>query len=284
MSNLAFDANKELKSGINSLMTTVGTNGLCIPIAVTYKALVGMINAVASPVGMFKGQIMAVMNNNDIVNAMKDIHSTLSILNSALPPSVNLTIDKKTLYGLDLFSKICIDFNDILPNIMKEYIDDGIEMINDGMEELMDFSYPDEISSLMMDAEEFLKENALSDALGEATKTLLSPLKMYRDFIKSTGIIQMLKRLQKFEKCMTNPKTCNRPKKEFMFTDKAALQAQYGNPNKKVYNSQYYIDLFAINLKGEVLLSKINKTLKTTEKNMVKTMNKLDRFKQPLIK
>ena len=269
---LAFDANKELKSGINSLMTTVGTNGLCIPIAVTYKALVKMINAIASPVGMFKEQILAVMNNNAVIDAMKDINSTLEVLNSALPVSVNLTIDKKTLYGLDIFSKVCLDFNDILPNIMKEYIDDGIEKINDGYEELMDFSFPDEISDLMMDAEEFLKENALSDALDEATQTLLSPLKMYREFIKSTGIVALLKRLQKFEKCMTNPKTCNRPKKEFYF------------PGTKKYNSQYYIDLFAINLKGEVLLSKMNKNLKSVEGKTLKTMKKLDKFKEPLVK
>ena len=71
---------------------------------------------------------------------------------------------------------------------------------------------------------------------------------------------------------MTNPNTCNRPKKEFWY------------PGTKKYNSQYYLELLAVDLKGEVQLSKLNDNFKRFELRMSKTLKKVDAFKTTPIK
>jgi hypothetical protein len=156
---------------------------------------------------------------------------------------------------------------------MKRMIDGAIDKINQTSEDAWDslqFDYPVDVVTAMEDAETFFKDNALSDAFDEGIKAVLSPLQMYRDFIKSSGIVDILKRLQKFEKCMTNPQTCNRPKKEFYY------------PNTKKYNSQYYLDLLCINLKGEVLLGKLNQDFKQFDAKMAKTLKAVNDFRQPV--
>jgi hypothetical protein len=278
-----FDANKALKKDIDKLMTAVGTNGLCIPIALSYTTLVRTINALSGPVAHFKHEIINALDNDDVMKALGNANALLAVIGNNIKVP-NLQIDAKTLKQLNIFNKICLDFNDILPNAMNNMIDKSIDFINDTAEDMWDtleFNMPDSMLNAYDDTVDFFKEKALSEGFDDLVKLILTPLIIYREFIKSTGIVQLLKRLQKFEKCMTNPSTCNRPKKEFYFTDTNALTEQYGRV-RKVYNSQYYIDLFAINLKGEVLLSKMSKNIKHIEKSMTSTFKKIDTYKTPI--
>jgi len=299
MSNLSFDANKILKSNVDKLMTTAANDGICIPLAAAYTMLVKQINMFVGPAAMLKNGII---NNIDSMttDAFNEITGVLNILSSN-STSINLSIDAKTILNANVFKKSCLDFNDILPSAMNNLLTDGINSINDiagdAFKELGDlkdsvmseiteftddvmndiydmlpeteFEMPDEINDMLNSTTDFFKENALSDALSEAAKVALAPLTTYREFIKSTGIIEMIKRLQKFERCMTNPKNCNRPKKEFYF------------PGTSKFNSQYYMELFAINLKGEIQMKKITKQVKGIETKAANTLKKLDDFKKP---
>ena len=271
MSNpLAFDANKQLKKQVDTLMTAVGTNGLCIPLASSYHQIVQIVNAMVGPVAAMKSQIENALNNNKVMDALGDVSKTLDVINSGLGQ-----IDPSTLKALDIFSKICLDFRDILPasmqKMLNQYEDFAMDFINDEVSGAFDFVLPTDIDDMMTSAEDFFKDGALSDGLSDITSAILSPITMYRNFISSCGIIPMIKRLQKFERCMTNPNTCNRPNKEFWF------------PKTKKYNSQYYLDMLCVNLKGEVLLNKINRDFKTFEGKMNKTLKKMDEFtKKPI--
>lgn len=267
MASSVFDINKELKTGINKFTNTVGKNGMCIPIALTYHQLVQVINALVGPIASMKAAIVNALDNNPVIDLMSNISKTLGVLNSGLNKIPKLSIDKSTLMGLDIFSKICLDFNDILPNAMKGFISESINSINDGFDELLDFILPDEFGDALNSVQDFMKSNALGNALDDISKAMLLPLTLYREYIKSSGILDMLKRLQKFEKCMTNPATCGRPKEEFYY------------PGTKKYNSQYYMDLLCVNLKGEIQLAKIKSNYKTLNASVNKTLNNIDNFK-----
>jgi hypothetical protein len=261
----AFDANKALKSNINKLMDTAATKGLCVPLSAAYVLLVKQVNVIAMPVGMFKAQIVGAIDSAS-TEAFNNINNGLNLIKGAVNMVPSLQIDGSTLQALNIFKKMCLNFDDILPNAMKDMINDLVDDTNDLFGQV--FELPAEVQDMIDDSIDFFYENALSKGLDDLSKEILSPLKVYREFIKSSGIIDLLKRLQKFEKCMTNPQNCGRPKKEFYF------------PNTKKYNSQYYMDLFAIDLKGELQMKKIVSNTKNLEKKIAKTLIKLDEFKR----
>jgi hypothetical protein len=267
-SPLAFDANKILKGNIDSLMNTVGTNALCPIIASSYHQIVKVVNAMVGPVDHMLWQIESTLNNNPVIDALGEVNGALDILNSSLG-KFNLQVEPSTIQALNIFNKVCLDFNDLMPNAMKGFLDDAMENINEGLADI--FTLPDSLSDMMNDAEDMMKSNALSNSLSDITKTILSPVNAYRNFIESSGIISMIKRLQKFERCMTNPNTCNRPVREFWY------------PGTHKYNSQYYHEMLKVNLKGEVLLGQINSNFKTFEKKMNKTLKNINSFtKSPI--
>ena len=260
----AFDANKALKGNINKLMDTAGTQGLCVPLAAAYTLLVKQVNVIAMPVGSFKSQIVGSIDSASTA-AFGNINNALSIVNGAITKIPSLQINGSTLRALDIFSKTCLNFDDILPNAMKDLINDVSADVNDLFGQT--FALPDEVQGMIDDSISFFKDHALGNALDDLSKSILMPLSLYRDFIKSSGIVDLLKRMQKFEKCMTNPQNCNRPKKEFYF------------PGTKKYNSQYYMELFAINLKGELQMKHIVSDTKSLERKIGKTLTNLDNFK-----
>jgi hypothetical protein len=100
-----------------------------------------------------------------------------------------------------------------------------------------------------------------------AANTVLGAIDNYRKFIKSTGIIAMIDKLAKFEKCMMNPQHCNRPRSEFMY------------PGTTKYNSQYYRDFFAMNTKGELQLKQFLGDSKSLSAKINKSLKKLDAFR-----
>lgn len=265
----AFDINKELEKN----MAKFSQNTLCVPVVASYTQLTKVVNALVGPVALMKKQIIAALDNNAVVDALVEANQVLDVL-SANIGAPTLQVSAATMNDMNIFKRICTDFDDILPNAMKRLMDDASDAINDyvgsGMDSIFDF--PDEIGSMIDGAILDLKEHAYSEALSEGVKTILTPLEMYRAYIKSSGILVMLKRLEKFERCLTNPKGCNRPKKDVYF------------PGTTKYNSKYYRDLFAINLKGEVQLSKLVGKTKGIETKLTKTLKKIDTYKTPIEK
>lgn len=266
--SLELDANAILKKNIDKLTNVVGTQGVCIPIAAAYHSLVEVVGAVASPVAHFKEEIIAAMDNNEVIDNLSKASQAMNVINNGLG-QVNLQISQETIQAMNIFNKVCLDYNEILPNAMKRFLNSGIDFVNDaqGM-----WDFPDEVVDMMEYAQGALKEKALSMGFDEGVKLVLTPLTMYRNYIKSTGVVEMLKRLRKFEKCMMNTQTCNRPKQEFYF------------PGTRKYNSQYYIDLLCIDLKGEILLTKMSQQLKVFEGNSIKVLKKIDAFKEMPVK
>jgi hypothetical protein len=262
-SSKAFDANKALKKNIDKLMDTAGTQGLCVPLAAAYTMLVKQVNVIALPVGNFKARIKDSIDDAT-TEAFNNITNTLAIVNGAVSMAPKLQINGSTLQALNIFSKVCLNFDDILPNAMKDLINETAADANDLFGQVFDL--PDEVLESIGDSIDFFKEHALGNALDDLSKAIMSPITMYRDFIKSSGIIELLKRMQKFEKCMTNPQNCNRPKSEFYF------------PGTRKYNSQYYMELFCINLKGEVQMKQIVSNTKNLERKIGKTLIGYDEF------
>ena len=270
---IKFDATTALKNNLMKVSNRVG-DPMCIPIAAAYSLLVKQVNMIVTPAAFFKSQIVSAVDGFT-TDVFKEVNGALNLLSSNIP-QINLQIRLSSLNDANVFKKTCLDFNDILPNAMKSLIDSAITNTADGLYDLMGdmaLDMPDEIVDMVEDTIDLFKSNALSDALSDVAKTLISPIDAYRAFIKSTGVLGMLKKLQKFEKCMSNPKNCNRPKKEFLF------------PNTKKYNSQYYMDLLAINLKGEIQMKKIVADTKGIERKLSKTMTNLDNFrKSPVVR
>lgn len=264
---LAFDANKQLKTQVDRLMDNVGTKGLCVPISASYLQMIKIANVMIVPVATFKNRIIDVLNNNDVLDALHTASDALEIINSNIG-RFNLQINRSTIQALNIFDKICLNFKDILPNAMKNFLDSVMDDINS--REIFDL--PDSISNSIINIEEFLINESMSNGFDTAVKTVLNPIQEYRAFIKSSGILDLIKSLQKFERCLTNPKTCNRPKKEFYF------------PNTRKYNSQYYLDLLCVNLKGEIILHKLDYNFKSFEGQMFKTLRKIDAFSKHPIK
>jgi hypothetical protein len=264
----AFDINKELQNDMSKFTQTT----LCLPVVASYTAAVKVIDALVGPVALMKQQIIYALDNNDVTKALTEISKTLSIINSNIGVPT-LQISASTMAQMNIFSRICVDFDDILPNAMKKLMDtatDAIDsFVSDGIDDLI-YAMPDEISDMIDDGISDLKDNALSSALSDAANAILAPLTMYRAYIQSCGLTVMLKQLQKFEKCLTNSQGCNRPTKEVCF------------PGTTKFNSQYYMDLLAINLKGELQIAKLCGQVKGIEMKMSKAIEKLDTYKTPI--
>jgi hypothetical protein len=256
----AININKELKTQINSLTSTIAQDVLCIPIAASYISLVKVVNAIAAPVGSMKQEIINTIDNitTPILGAISE---SLDLVSATIGTLSVPMITSDTINALNIFNRICLDFDDILPNAMKELLSEGAELVTASI------AIPDGMVNMIEDAESFFKNNALMDMFDDAIKAILLPILLYKEFIKDTGIIELLKRLQKFERCMINPNTCNRPRKEVLF------------PGTNKYNSQYYMDLFCINLKGEVQLGMIHSQISGIENKMSRILTKLDNFK-----
>ena len=266
----AFNINTELQKDMSKLMQ----NTLCLPISAAYVAATKVLNAFVGPVALMKKQIVSALDNNPVTKALTDASKILNIVNAniGLP---TLQISAQGLDAMNIFKTICLDFDDILPNAMKKLISNAAAAVNDGYHDMLDsademYDMPDEMVDMVDDAMGALKDKALSGAFDDAINAVMTPLMMYRAFIKSSGIVEMIKRLQKFEKCMTNPKGCNRPSKEMFF------------PGTTKYNSQYYMELFAINLKGELQLAQLSSQVKGIEGKASETIKKLDAFKNPI--
>ena len=265
----AFNANEILAKNINKFNDVAGTQGLCVPLAAAYTALVKQVNVFATPIGLFKSQIIGAIDSAT-TDVFDEINEGINILSTVTTSLGSLQIQGSTLSKLNILKTICLDFDDILPFSIQNMIDNAINSAADAASDLMDewFDLPDDTLAQLEDAIDFFKSHALSSALSDAAKFVLSPLDAYRSFIKNSGILTILERMKKFERCMTNPQHCNRPRKDFYF------------PGTHKYNSQYYMDLFAINLKGEIQLKRLISDTKRLETKVAKTLRKLDDFRK----
>ena len=265
----AFDANEELAKNINKFNDMAGTEGLCVPLAAAYTALVKQVNTFVKPVTMFKSQIIDAIDSAT-TDVFDEINEGINILSTVTQSLGSLQIQGSTLSKLNILKTICLDFDDILPFSVQNMIDNAIDESSDWLTDKMEswFDIPDESLVQLDEAIDYFKSHALSSALSDTAKFVLSPLDAYRTFIKNSGIITILERMKKFERCMTNPQHCNRPRKDFYY------------PGTHKYNSQYYMDLFAINLKGEIQLKRFVSSTKRLETRVAKTLRKLDEFRK----
>lgn len=261
--SLAFDANKSLKTEIKSFTSSASKGGLCAPSITAYKSLVAIVNTIVVPVDIFQKEIKNALEGNDVENCLKSATEIMDIVGNGLGKA-NLQIDKSTIQSLNLFSKVCLDFNDILPNAMKSFLDKAMDKIDYEKFLMM----PPEMEAMIENVTKMLISNKLSKAFGEVINSVFTPMEMYSNFIKDTEVLTYIKRLQKMERCLTNPETCARPREEFYY------------PGTKKYNSQYYLELLKINTKGEVQLKKLNSSFASFEGKMGKTIKKISALKK----
>jgi hypothetical protein len=269
MSQRVFDAQRELNNQMESLMDAAGAQGLCIPIAASYKALLNTVRAIAGPVTTFQADIIKQMDSASTA-VFKDINNAIGVLNDVCASVPTLQITGQSLQALNIISRVCLDFNEILPNSMKNLIDTASGYANDLFGRVFDL--PADIIDVIQDNILGAKDFAIQEALEPATNALFGALDRYRKFLKTSGITMIIDKLEKFERCMMNPQHCNRPRSEFIY------------PGTKKYNSQYYRDFFAINTKGELQLKNFVGDTKQLDAKINRMFRKLDDFRASPIK
>jgi len=282
-----YKAKRELQDHLNKISSTVAMNTLCPPIGVIYHTTVNTVNVIAVPAGVMIEQIKRVLNNKNLMNALKEANNALDILNEGMGVLVSI-VDGSIFNGLSLFSQICPNFSNILSTTLKKFISATSDIIKSrsatvvkDIRDDFDFYYtednniepdpqiyqlPDDAVADMKTAATKFKLSALSKSLSENTDTILSPLIAYKKFIKTSGILTYIKILQDMEKCMTDPNTCNRPKKELHF------------PNTHKYNSEYYLDMLCVDMQGNLKLGQMIPDLLSMENKLNKTLTKIDEY------
>lgn len=264
---LAFDANKEAKSYVKKVTDMTGKKGICAVTLTEYKLLVDIVGTIVGPVEHFKSDIESAFNSDGVMDALGTVSEILDIAGSGLG-KINPQIDENTIKALNVFNSSCLDFSFLLPQSMVKFLsktrDAMLNRVISSVNEYDMFELPEEITNGFDSVLSSLKEKALSTCFGDSINSILNPLQTYKKFIKTTSLMDKIKKLQKFEKCLTNKQTCDVDKKELYY------------PGTKMYNSQYFLKALAVNIKGEVQLKRINSSFASLEGKTYKTLSKLD--------
>lgn len=184
-----------------------------------------------------------------------------NVLKSTLPPPFNKNIDVKVGAMGDLLAVACTDYFGSIPESLFNTFQDIKHGINKWAVSPLDKGLFNSIARDLLAA----KDEALQDIVGsDIFTTILSPLVAYESFLKENGVDDIIKRMQRLERCMTKPGVGGRKKSDFI------------HPTAKKLYSAYYKSLFMINSKGKLNVSVLGGTSKNKSQlnNVMQTVTK----------
>jgi hypothetical protein len=192
-------------------------NIVCSAIYAEYKGLVIILNALLMPQKVIKaGLSKAVTSVDDATYSF--INKGLGTLNTALkdvmpkPFDKNMKMDANVAGVGAMLALTCDDFLGSLPQELFNIFQDIKHGINTFAKVLMP-------SNIMMDIAKSLlalKDEAMKEMMGGLFDTVLSPIITYDMFLQENGVNDLIKKLQKMEKCMTKKGICGRKKSDFI--------------------------------------------------------------------
>lgn len=246
--------NSQLQNQTNLLIATSsspGQDAINLSIAASYTSNLSIVSAISAPALFMQTQIANALNNvtTPLLWAISDSIDILST-NITLPNIPKITTD--TSLAIINYGNVSLNFNDILDNAMKAL------NTND--------QFPNSVINIVNSSLMDLKKNMLNQVFDLLEVTFLTPIQTYSQYIESTGILDLLNLMVNFEKCMLNQNTLDRPRQELFF------------PGTTQYNSQYYFDLFKINIVGDINFGKIYPSISEIENKLSKIVSKINIF------
>lgn len=210
-----------------------------------YKALVLILKTLTLGSSLLKKGLNKSIGKLDTLacsTISKGISALNSTLKSILPAPFKKGMDITVNIGQmgDLLALACTDYLGSLPQDLFNKIQDfkhnanKISKMGAGL-----------VGKLAKDLLK-IKDQALKDVLGsEIFNTIISPIIAYESFLKENGIDDLIKRMQKLEKCMMKRGIGNVPKSNFM------------HPTEKILYSTYYRKQFLLTSSGKLDLKSL---------------------------
>lgn len=218
-----------------------------------YKGYVSLLETLLLAQSYFKPLLTDAATQLD--NGMYSvINKGLGVLNSVTKAILPKNIDVRVGNVGDMLAISCDDFFSSLPQDLFNIFQDIKHKVN----KLASMSLGSGLYNTM--ARDLLKakDEAMKGLFGsELFETLISPMIEYENFLKENGINDIIKRMEKLEKCLTKKGIGGRSKKDFM------------HPTSKKLYSKHYKDLFILNSKGKVNI----KSVGTSSKNRSQMSN-----------
>jgi hypothetical protein len=247
-------ANVQLTTLLNSLTSTgqnSGQDALNISLAAAYNLQVKILSAISAPVASYKIQISNALGNvnTSVLNAISDAIDILSTnVNIISLPSIT----DNTIQAISNYSNECINFETILPNAMASLTNNQ--------------SIPTSVSNSFENSLIFLKYTMVNQVLASLGITFITPIQLYIEFLSTMNVANNIYTLQNFERCLLNPNAVNRPKQELFY------------PGTTQYNSQYFLELFSINILGKIQYGQINPVISNVEDKLDRVLTKIYNF------
>jgi hypothetical protein len=193
------------------------------------------------------------------------INKGLGELNTALakimPKPFSKTLKMDAGLGVigNTLALTCTDFLGSMPQELFNIFQD----IKYGIKKMSEILMPGNLMNGIAKSLIKMKDDAMKEVLGDLFDTVLSPIIDYQDFLEENGIPELIKKLQKMERCLTKKGICGRPKADFM------------EPTTHKLWSTYFKSQMLVSSKGTINLKSHGGTSKQKSQmnNITKSMN-----------
>lgn len=291
------DIRKDLSRTLESITMNIDPiKDICAISYSSYMIVVNTLMTASIPVARFTTEIR---NGLDYVNidVLKDLDRSINKLINNMPQIIlPKYMDPKSASITSLFNDTCLNFKDTIPadlliNISSA-VDISISRAAEGVN--MDPADPSifvntgkDVVDMMMEANAEIsnllklptgltagiltqinraKDAAIDEVFGDLSDIISKPIRYYEGFLASTGVSELIKKLETYEKCLTKKGLCNKKMKDIQ-----------EKTTKKVY-SRYFRDVFLIDSNGKVKMNKLSDS-KQKIKSITNINKKIDLFK-----
>jgi hypothetical protein len=228
-----------------------------------YKGYVAVLDALLLPNSIFKDALTGAatsLDNTAYSNITKGMNALNVVKKAIIPSPFNKNMDVSVGAVGELLALACTDYMGSVPEDLFNLFQDAKHKINKASHMLLG---PGLMNIVLKDVLK-IKDDAMKELFGgDIFNAVLSPVIAYENFLKDNGVNDLIKRMEKLERCMTKPGIGGRPKSDFI------------DPvSKKVY-SVHYKSLFMVNSKGKISIKSlgINNVNKSQMSNVMKTMS-----------
>lgn len=239
-------------------------NLICSIVYAEYMVYVKTLDALLMPQQVLKRMLDGAMSSVD--NAVYDTLSHgMGTLNTALqkvmptPLKLNLKMDAGLGVVGGTLALTCTDFLGSLPQELFNLFED----IKHGLKSLSEVVMPGNLMKEIADSILSIKDEAMKGMFGALFDTVLSPFIAYDAFLQENGVPDLIKKLERMERCMTKQGICGRPTTDFM------------EPTTHKLWSSYFKSQFLLSSKGTINIKSSGGSSKQKSQmsNIYKSMN-----------
>ena len=233
-----------------------------------YQAEVSILSALGIGSSILQNGITTAIGllNDEVYGTIAAGLGALNSVKSLIPNPVVGKMDVSVGAAGELLALACTDYMGSLPEDLFNIIQDLQNDVNSILS--MDFSI--DLGGLvtgMVRSILALKDAALAEILGSSIfATIIAPLIAYNEFLVENGILDIINRLERLERCMTKPGVGNMPKSYFI------------EPTSKKLYSTYFRNLFMMNYAGGIDITNLGSNSKS-KSHLNNVMSSLNSFR-----